>query len=260
MSEAVSIKSRADDIMNEVMAEEESKYSQSAQSRRPSARSQTNQIGGGSDDSNEEDEDSDDEGHNVFYKADELIVSVTFNTINHSLFIQYQPRSVERNWLRKHGKSKYIDFDEEQMAILKDCFNDLDEDGSQAIGVDELEDPLIALGLVDSRKQVQQMVDAIDDDGEIEFNEFLKLVKGGGKTQAAMAEFMNDDDNGDADIIFNFFQKLTHGELQPSKEMKIGFGVYYSQERRKKILEAILGSQGKGENLAGRKILSNYRQ
>ena len=36
--------------------------------------------------------------------------------------------------------------------MLKDCFNDLDEDGSEAIGVDELEDPLIALGLVDSRE------------------------------------------------------------------------------------------------------------
>lgn len=44
-----------------------------------------------------EEDDSDEEGHNVFYKAQELI---------------YQPKSVERQWLRKHGKSKYIDFDE----------------------------------------------------------------------------------------------------------------------------------------------------
>lgn len=37
------------------------------------------------------------------------------------------------------------------MKILSECFNDLDEDGSAAIGIDELEDPLIALGLVDTR-------------------------------------------------------------------------------------------------------------
>ena len=207
MSDAVSIKSRADDIMNEVMAEEESKYSQSSQSRRPSNRSQVDQSAQGSSDSNEEDEDSDDEGYNVFYKSAVLI---------------HQPKGVERQWLRKHGKSKYIDFDDKQMAILKDCFNDLDDDGSAAIGVDELEDPLIALGLLDTRQQVQSMVDAVDEDGEIEFQEFLKLVKGGGKAQSA-------SDNGDADVIFNFFQKLTNGELQSSKEMKIGFGVYYSQ-------------------------------
>jgi len=88
-----------------------------------------------------------------------------------------------RQWLRKHGKEKYIDFNEEQMTILNDCFNDLDEDGSQAIGVDELEDPLIALGLVDNRAQVVEMVASIDDDLQIDFEEFLKLVKGGKKVQ-----------------------------------------------------------------------------
>lgn len=69
------------------------------------------------------------------------------------------------------------------MTILNDCFNDLDEDGSQAIGVDELEDPLIALGLVDNRAQVVEMVASIDDDLQIDFEEFLKLVKGGKKVQ-----------------------------------------------------------------------------
>ena len=114
------------------------------------------------------------------------------------------------------------------MKILNDCFNDLDEDGSHAIGIDELEDPLIALGLVDSREQVEEMVRQIDDDCNIEFNEFLKLVKGGKKVKQKMMKAANSDNNDDADIIFNFFKKLTDGDLQPSKNMKIGFGVYYS--------------------------------
>lgn len=42
--------------------------------------------------------------------------------------------------------------------------------------------------------------------------------------------------------------------------MKIGFGIYYSQERRKKILDAILGSKDKQNKDEGKKILSNYRQ
>lgn len=41
--------------------------------------------------------------------------------------------------------------------------------------------------------------------------------------------------------------------------MKIGFGVYYSQERRKKILDAILGGKNRKEIESGKKILSNYR-
>jgi Ca2+-binding EF-hand superfamily protein len=35
-----------------------------------------------------------------------------------------------------------------------EIFNALDADGSQAIGVAELEDPLIALGFVSSREEV----------------------------------------------------------------------------------------------------------
>lgn len=103
------------------------------------------------------------------------------------------------------------------------------------------------------------MVAAIDDDGEILFDEFLKLVKGGSKTKAAMGKFMNDDANNDSDVIFNFFQKLTHGDLQPDKTMKVGFGVYYGQERRKKILDAILGGKNPKEKDNGKKILANYR-
>lgn len=146
------------------------------------------------------------------------------------------------------------------MKILNDCFNDLDEDGSHAIGIDELEDPLIALGLVDSREQVEEMVKQIDDDCNIEFNEFLQLVKGGKKMKQKLMKAANSDNNDDADIIFNFFKKLTDGDLQPSKHMKIGFGVYYSQERRKKILSAILGKDGNISRHEGQRILGNYRQ
>ena len=47
------------------------------------------------------------EDERVFFKQSELL---------------YQPKSDQRNWLRKHGKGKYIDFDEHQMRILNDCF------------------------------------------------------------------------------------------------------------------------------------------
>ena len=107
---------------------------------------------------------------------------------------QYQPKSIERKWLKKHGKEKYIDFDEDQMKILKECFNELDEDGGGGIGVDELEDPLIALGLVNHRQQVEEMMQQIDDsdDMEIDFNEFLKFVKGGKKSKAQLAQFVEE--------------------------------------------------------------------
>ena len=49
--------------------------------------------------------------------------------------------------------------------MLRNYFDSLDDDESGQIGVDELEDPLIALGLVDNRQQVQRIVSAVDDDG-----------------------------------------------------------------------------------------------
>ena len=91
------------------------------------------------------------------------------------------------------------------MKVLNECFKDLDEDGSNAIGIDELEDPLIALGLVDTREQVEKMVEQVDEDKNIEFKEFLKLVKGGKKNTKKMMAAAVDKDNMDADVIFNFF-------------------------------------------------------
>ena len=66
------------------------------------------------------------------------------------------------------------------MRKLKECFNALDADGSGSIGVEELIDPLIGLGFADSQGQVQDMIDKVDDDGsgQIEFPEFLKIIRG----------------------------------------------------------------------------------
>ena len=63
------------------------------------------------------------------------------------------------------GKEHCIDFEDEDLKQLRDYFGSLDDDGSGSIGVDELEDPLIALGLVDCRQQVQKIVQMVDDDG-----------------------------------------------------------------------------------------------
>ena len=74
MSETPSVKSRAQQIMDEVMAEEEEKMSMS-QSQKGSVAGHEQNEAEEDDDEEEEEEDSDEEGHNVFYKAQELIVS-----------------------------------------------------------------------------------------------------------------------------------------------------------------------------------------
>lgn len=105
------------------------------------------------------------------------------------------------------GKSKYIDFTDKQLRKLRNYFNSLDDDNSGSIGVDELEDPLIALGLVDNRQQVKEIVELVDEDCSemIEFEEFLSIIKGG---SAAAKEGYQDKKGKEEDptaAIFNFF-------------------------------------------------------
>ena len=75
----------------------------------------------------------------------------------------------ERKWLCQHGKGDLLDFTENEIAKLRQCFNELDEDGGGSIGLDELEEPLIGLGIANSREEVENMIKLIDDDGDIEF-------------------------------------------------------------------------------------------
>ena len=71
-----------------------------------------------------------------------------------------------------------IEFTDEELNKLKECFNSLDDDGSGCIGIDELEEPLIGLGFAQTREEVTRMIDQVDEDGsgEIEFAEFLKII------------------------------------------------------------------------------------
>jgi len=119
----------------------------------------------------EEDEDEDDEEEE---EEDESYVI-------HQEDMIFNPESGLRNWLKSRGKEHCIDFEDEELRQLRNYFGSLDDDGSGSIGVDELEDPLIALGLVDNRQQVQSIVRMVDDDGSemIEFPEFLSIIKGG---------------------------------------------------------------------------------
>ena len=74
-----------------------------------------------------------------------------------------------------------------------------------------------------------------------------------------MSKFCNNDENADVDIIFNFFKKFTENSKRPTLDMKIGFGIYYSQERRRKILSAILNGTSTTMTDEGKKILDTYK-
>ena len=80
--------------------------------------------------------------------------------------------------MRHRGKGHLLNFQDNQIVKLKNCFDSLDYDGGGSISIDELKVPLIGLGLVDSVEEVQELIERVDEDksGEIEFNEFLRII------------------------------------------------------------------------------------
>jgi Ca2+-binding EF-hand superfamily protein len=72
-----------------------------------------------------------------------------------------------------------VDFTLAELKKLRGYFEQLDDDGSGSIGLEELEQPLISLNLCKSRAEVRQVMNKIDLDGNgtLEFDEFLALVK-----------------------------------------------------------------------------------
>ena len=94
--------------------------------------------------------------------------------------------------MKKRGKEKYIgkhpfcnlgklkkDFNLQERKKLREIFDDLDADGSGAIGVDELEEPFIALDLASNRDSINDLIKKVDEDGggEIDFDEFLTIIR-----------------------------------------------------------------------------------
>ena len=131
---------------------------------------------------------------------------------------------------------------EKQIQKLKECFGSLDADGSGAIGIEELEDPLIGLGFAETRKEVQDMIDAVDDDksGMIEFAEFLNIIKGSNASDKTAK-------------INKFFKDMTSGKLASEG---ISFNMFVHRMRRDYLKDAIMGDDVSKQEF-GQKILKN---
>ena len=56
--------------------------------------------------------------------------------------------------MRHRGKGHLLNFQDDQIVKLKNCFDSLDYDGGGSISIDELKVPLIGLGLADSVEEV----------------------------------------------------------------------------------------------------------
>lgn len=129
----------------------------------------------------------------------------------------------QRDWLKKHGKHSCMDFSDSERTELRHFFEGLSgSHGSDArIGIAELEEMLISLGVADTRADVLSVIATLDGDetGELDFEEYLRIVC-----------------MGDAEsTVFQVFKAMLRGKLG---DRNLNFPNVISTYRRKLILDA----------------------
>ena len=134
-----------------------------------------------------------------------------------------------------------MDFTDEETRKLRDCFEALDDDGGGSISLDELEWPLIGLGLADTREEVEELILSVDDDGDIEFPEFLNIIIG-----------TDVESNEKTEKLKNFFKDMSNGKLG---KKDVSFSITVQDIRRQHMMAAIMGEGDNKKN--GMKILNN---
>jgi len=92
---------------------------------------------------------------------------------------------------------KYVEFDIKTMNKYQKYYEEMttiNPDGEEGIGVDQLEEPFISLGLAYNREEINNLISSVDDDGSgrIEFGEFLRIIhnKSKLKTQGNMTHIL----------------------------------------------------------------------
>lgn len=150
--------------------------------------------------------------------------------------------SRERSWLKKRGKDHYIDFDDSVRNELRKYFVSMDQSGSGSIVLEELADPLIALGLAENREEIKTLFDTVDTDksGKIEFDEFLAILK-------------NKEGNS---TMGEFFKEMTRGKLVEDSDV-LPFNLVVSSYRRKMLMEAVVNENSSNKPQA-EKIMRAY--
>ena len=162
-----------------------------------------------------------------------------------------------KRWQESRGK--FVEFDIKTMNKYKGYYDEInklskkqviddDDEQDEGMGVDELEDPFISLGLAYSREEVNNLIKSVDEDdsGKIEFAEFLRIIHNKSKKKSKGNE-----------KITNFFKNLANNKISEDNDLNyFEFSTIMRILRRKNLLKAFIGK--KEEQEEGFKILKAY--
>ena len=156
-----------------------------------------------------------------------------------------------KRWQESRGK--FVEFDIKTMNKYKKFYDgiaeinpNLNKDG---MGLDQLEEPFISLGLAYTKEEVENLISSVDDDdsGKIEFEEFLRIIHNKSKKKAKGNE-----------KITNFFKDLANNNISNESDFNhFSFKTIMGILRRANLLKAFR-SQADADKLEGEKILKAY--
>ena len=217
-------------------------------------------------DSNDEEEDGESEGgdDNVFRhetstaamwltNSELMLANKTQRAAEQEEKLEEQlPESIQEilkmntlNWLKARGKGKKMATEMDRVRMLRDWFEALDADGSGDISVDELEEPLISIGLVSSKQDLEEMINKYDSsgDGEIDFQEFVKMV-------------MTKEEGGQSNAMLKLFEAFSEGKLG---DPLLPFSTLVHMYSREKLFSAVM-AENEDEKSEGQKVLKARTQ
>lgn len=139
------------------------------------------------------------------------------------------------NWLAKHGKTQYIQFNKAKKDDLRRCFLSIDMNGSKSIELEEIIEAMLTLGIAESKLQAKQLFKEVDldDNGHIEFSEFL---------------FMLRNKNPKVRALTDLFNNVIERKIDIDTDM-LPFQVVVSNYRRKMIMNAVMEPGNPNEEL-----------
>jgi hypothetical protein len=160
-----------------------------------------------------------------------------------------------KRWQESRGK--FVEFDIKTMNKYKKYYDDIAEINpnpeGDGMGVDQLEEPFISLGLAYTREEVENLISSVDDDdsGKIEFEEFLRIIHNKSKKKAKGNE-----------KITNFFKDLASNNISSESDLHhFSFKTIMGILRRNKLLKAFKNDDPKKpdpEKIEGEKVLKAF--
>jgi Ca2+-binding EF-hand superfamily protein len=157
-----------------------------------------------------------------------------------------------KRWQESRGKK--LEFDVKKLNKYQAYYDEIENFNKQpdqlGVGVEQLEEPFISMGLAFSREEIAELIDSVDDDksGRIEFGEFLKIVNNKKK------------DSGGKQKITNFFKNLANNKVSKDKNLNyFSFKTLIVALRRNNLLKAFDAKKSEAERNEGLKTLKAYK-